>query len=456
MKKETLIVTGMSCTSCADSISREVRKLKGVKQAYTRYSTGKLEVTYNPNKVSHEEIEDTVVACGYRCKNPNQALLQRVLIILILFVGIMIVQNTIGIMTLVNAIPIAQGDESLIMLFVIGLLTSFHCIAMCGGLVLSQTIKRDDTNGGQHGKRQHSKPKLEPVENLEEAKSSKFETLKPSILYNAGRVISYTVIGGIVGTLGAVFNMSLTIQGWIQIIGGVFMVIMGLNLLNVFPWLRKLNLRMPKFLALKVRKSKRGKGPFYVGLANGLMPCGPLQAMQLFALATGSPIQGALSMLVFSLGTIPLMFAVGVLSSILSKKLAGKITAVGAVLVMLMGVTMLNRGMSLSGINLFSSGSDNVAVSEVVGDVQVVQTTLSERWEYESISVQVGIPVKWTIYVPDGNLTGCNNPIVLPEWDLEVTLSVGENLIEFTPTEIGTFQYMCWMGMIRSNIFVIN
>jgi sulfite exporter TauE/SafE len=325
---------------------------------------------------------------------------------------------------------------------------------MCGGLVLSQTIKREDGEE-QNGKKLRGKIKLDQTEAVEAEQPSKLETLKPSFLYNAGRVISYTVVGGIVGALGSVFNMSLTMQGWIQIIGGVFMVIMGLNLLNVFPWLRKLNPRMPKFLAFKIRKSKRGKGPFYVGLANGLMPCGPLQAMQLFALATGSPIQGALSMLVFSLGTVPLMFLVGALSSILSKKFAGKIMAVGAVLVMVMGLTMFNRGLSLSGINLFAGDSGNAVRAEVVGDVQVVQTTLY-RWDYEPIVVAAGIPVEWTIYVPDGNLTGCNNPIVIPEWDIEVSLEVGENLIEFTPTQTGTFQYMCWMGMIRSDIFVTN
>ena len=251
MKKETLIITGMHCVSCADTINRNVKMLNGVKQVGTSYRTGKLEVTYHANKVSRKEIEAAIVACGYHCKNPKEALLQRILIIAIVSVGLLLIQRTVGIMNLINAIPLAEGNESLGMLFVIGLLTSFHCIAMCGGLVLSQTIKRNDLNQVQ-----------------DEQQQRKLESLKPSFLYNAGRVISYTVIGGLVGALGAVFNLSLTMQGWIQIIGGMFMVIMGLNLLNVFPWLRKLNPRIPKFLAFKVRKSKRGKGPFYVGLAN--------------------------------------------------------------------------------------------------------------------------------------------------------------------------------------------
>jgi len=438
MKKETIVIQGMSCVSCADTINKEIRQLKGVKQAFASYNTGKLEITYNDSKVSRATIEATIGACGYQCQDPKKVMIGRLLITVGIVAWLIYLELTVGIMMLVNAIPLAEGNESLGMLFVIGLLTSFHCIAMCGGLVLSQTIKRTD------------------VTETENEKLSRSATWKPSFLYNLGRVISYTVIGGIVGALGAVFNMSLAMQGWIQIIGGVFMVIMGLNLLNIFPWLRKLNPRMPKFFAFKLRKSKRGKGSFYVGLVNGLMPCGPLQAMQLFALATGSPIHGALSMFVFSLGTVPLMFAVGAIGSILSKKFASKILAVGAVLVIVMGIAMLNRGLSLSGINLATGGSNTNIVAEIVDDVQIVQTTVSESWRYEEFTVQVGIPVVWTLYIPDGMLTGCNNMIIIPAWGIEANLSVGANVIEFTPTEVGTFQYMCWMAMIRSNIHVID
>jgi len=73
------------------------------------------------------------------------------------------------------------------------------------------------------------------------------------------------------------------------------------------------------------RERQRGnKGPFTVGLLNGLMPCGPLQAMQIYALSTGNPLKGALSMLLFSLGTVPLMFGLGALGSLLSRRLRKK------------------------------------------------------------------------------------------------------------------------------------
>ena len=105
--------------------------------------------------------------------------------------------------------------------------------------------------------------------------------------------------------------------GIFAILSGVFMVIMGLNMLNVIPWLKKINPHMPKIFGRKIQGSKGKHGPFIVGLLNGLMPCGPLQAMQLYALGTGSFLMGAASMFVFSLGTVPLMFGFGALSSLL-------------------------------------------------------------------------------------------------------------------------------------------
>ena len=218
--------------------------------------------------------------------------------------------NRFGGFSIFNAFPQAEEGMGYGMLFVIGLLTSIHCVAMCGGINLSQCVPQQAaTNGG------------------------KFAALRPSILYNLGRVISYTVVGGIVGALGSVVSFSGTAKGIVQLAAGIFMVIMGLNMLNIFPWLRKLNPRMPKIFARKINEQKSSKSPLYVGLLNGLMPCGPLQAMQLYALSTGNPFKGALSMFLFSLGTVPLMFGMGALSSILSKKFTGKMMTTSAVLV---------------------------------------------------------------------------------------------------------------------------
>jgi sulfite exporter TauE/SafE len=102
--------------------------------------------------------------------------------------------------------------------------------------------------------------------------------------------------------MGSVIGFSGAAKGTVAIAAGVFMVIMGLNMLNIFPWLRKLTPRVPRVFGNKIHNNNGKYGPFYIGLFNGLMPCGPLQTMQIYALGTGSPVAGALSMLYVQYG----------------------------------------------------------------------------------------------------------------------------------------------------------
>jgi len=220
---------------------------------------------------------------------------------------------------------------------------------------------------------------------------------------------------------------------------------------------------MPKIFATKSNEQKGNNKPLYVGLLNGLMPCGPLQAMQLYALSTGDPVKGALSMMVFSIGTVPLMFGLGALSSILTKKFTGRMMTASAVLVVFLGVFMFNNGMALSGFalpsisNAFSKSNNTsyAATAEIIDGTQVVTTTLASGG-YEPINVQAGIPVQWNIQADASSINGCNNRILIPEYNIEKSLEPGDNIIEFTPTESGTVAFSCWMGMIRSEIYVYD
>lgn len=100
-----------------------------------------------------------------------------------------------------------------------------------------------------------------------------------------------------------------------------------------------------------------------------------------------------------------------------------------------------------------SKADENTSV--VNGDVQEINTTL-QSGSYPAITVQEGIPVVWTINVDKSNLNGCNNQIIIPKYNIQQKLEVGENVIKFTPTETGKFGYSCWMGMVRSSITVTS
>lgn len=87
--------------------------------------------------------------------------------------------------------------------------------------------------------------------------------------------------------------------------------------------------------------------------------------------------------------------------------------------------------------------------------VQTVTTNL-DQGIYKPIVVQTGIPVKWTITAKDGDLSSCNNKMVIRSYGVEKQLSAGENVVEFTPTKSGTVVYSCWMGMVGSTITVVD
>ncbi len=446
-----LQVEGMTCTGCETRIENAVKKLDGIENVKAIYSSSNVYVTYNADAIKLNTIIETVERLDYTVKNKPKDISNNIqtsnipskksewpgvgqiagiaVIILALYV---IIKNTIGF----NFVPEVNQSMGYGILFFIGLLTSLHCVAMCGGINLSVCVQ------------------YKPV-----AGASGLSKLKPSILYNLGRVISYTIVGGIVGGIGSVVSFSGTAKGVVAIISGIFMVIMGINMLNIFPALRKLNPRMPKIFAKKVHENSGSRGPLVVGMLNGLMPCGPLQAMQLYALGTGSAMAGALSMFLFSLGTVPLMFGFGAVSSFLSSKFTHKMMKVSAVLVLILGIIMLNRGLSLSGFNtsiVLGASSSEGGVAKIEGNVQVVTTKL-DSGRYSPITVQKGIPVKWTITADQSDINGCNNRINIPEYNIEnLPLKAGENVIEFTPDSEGKFVYSCWMGMISSNIKVVS
>lgn len=442
-QEEFFTVGGMSCSGCELRIEEKLKSLPGVEEVSASFSEGKVQVLYDAEKISRKVIYGAIRDLGYtvdESTKPGQVpskqkesisfLFGTVLVLAALYV---IIQHTVG-FGFINFIPQINQNMSYGILFVVGLFTSIHCLAMCGGINLSQCVA-------------YQSGEMEPGTK---------KRLMPSFLYNAGRVTSYTVIGGIVGAIGSVISFSGTAKAVVTILSGVFMLIMGLNMLHAIPWLRKMNFRMPKFIGRKLYSGKTKRGPFYVGLLNGLMPCGPLQAMQLYALGTGSLFAGAFSMLMFSLGTVPLMFAFGAISTLLSSKFTHKMMQVSALLVMVLGLFMMGRGLTLSGVQIGTGAKAAVQnTAKVTGNVQEITTSFSNGY-YVPIAVKKGMPVKWTVKVTESDLNGCNNPVTIPKYGIQKKLVPGDNVIEFTPQETGTIPYTCWMGMIRSTITVVN
>ncbi len=434
-------VSGMVCAACEARIGRRLMDEPGVSRALANYKKNTLQVTFDPERVSWarlaEILDDMEYSLSEACTETGGGawkIIRQITGTLIVIAALYWLGVRFGLLTLLNIFPEAESGMGLGMVFVVGLLTSAHCLAMCGGINMSQTalshtsLAASKTNGG-------------------------WEMVMPVLLYGLGRVISYTAIGAVVGGLGSVLSLSGGGKGLIQIAAGVFMMLMGLNLMGIFPWLRHIIPHLPQSLSGRVSGGVN-RGPLYVGLLNGFMPCGPLQTMQLFALSTGSPVEGALSMFAFAAGTLPLTMGLGMIASYLGRKFMGNAVRVGAVLVFLMGLAMLGNGLTLSGfVRPTFSGDGEVVESVVAGGRQTLETNLRPD-AYQAVRLQAGVPFIWRITAAAGNINGCNNRFFIPEYNIEHKLLPGENIIEFTPEKPGVYPYMCWMGMIASRIVV--
>jgi len=429
IKKEKIKVYDMTCNSCEGRVEKAIKKLPGVINAIARYSTQEVVVIYDTALCDINKIKESIKSAGYSTETTKDYK----------FVGIFIIVAAIiliGNSTAGFDMNAKLNGASYFVLFIVGLLTSIHCVGMCGGIMLSQSITKENTN--------------------------RFQAILPALLYNAGRVVSYTIIGGIVGALGSVLSLSLNVKAGLQIFAGIFMVIMGLNMAG-FSMFRRFNIKLP-WSSCSIKQ--KPKSPFLVGILNGLMPCGPLQTMQLYALGTGSALTGALSMFLFSLGTVPLMLTFGAITGLLSKGYTKKILKFSGFLVILLGIIMGSRGLSLAGVGIptlnqalttsSSNGSQSNIGKAVLKDgvQEIVMTADGKGFTPNAFYVKKGVPVKWII--KGDALNSCNNAIAVSSLNIEKTLKSGENIIEFTPKDDKDINFSCWMGMIRGVIKVTD
>lgn len=470
MEHTKLYINGMTCINCQTRIQNALKKQSGITQATVSYETETADILYDSSVISLEQIQGLIDELGYSAsvqKASRPKMVGRILRELGIIVILYFLLRHFGILNYLAPASLANAQMGYGMLFVIGLITSVHCIAMCGGINLSQTLQKNS----------------EPSANASSVSHAMFQN---AAAYNTGRIISYTIIGGILGGIGTITGMAGTLQtssffqGLLKLLAGALMVVMGINMLGLFPRLRRFHLRICLPLFQKGRQKDASKGiskrnnashrrrtPFIIGLFNGLMPCGPLQSMQIVALASANPFTGALSMFFFALGTLPLMLGFGSIVAGLGKHFTKQVLKCGAILVVVMGLSMISQGTALSGINsklntLFSANGETAVKTSDLNDsdtdiekdgIQYISSTL-ESGHYPDITVKAGTPVKWTIHAEKSSINGCNYKILLPDFDTECVFEEGDNTIEFTPQKTGIYTYSCWMGMITGKIYV--
>lgn len=185
-------------------------------------------------------------------------------------------------------------------------------------------------------------------------RAARQEVSTPLLLFQSGRLTTYLGLGAVSGSAGYLFAATLREwQGLFSTIFGLALALSGLGLLGLLPlqpWLASIQpARLIGRWLNALMISKRPAAPFGLGLANGLLPCGPVYSMSLLAAAGGNPLAGASLMLVFGLGTLPAMLGLGLATSRLSLHWRSRLYQLAALLVIIVGLQLILRGLALGG-----------------------------------------------------------------------------------------------------------
>lgn len=348
--------------------------------------------------------------------------------------------------------------------FITGLtIGGLTCLAVQGGLLASVIAAREEDE------LKKEKNKYSPTINLGK------HTLWPTLAFLGSKLAAYTILGFILGAFGGALNISPEVQIGMQFVAGLYMIAIALNLLNVHPIFRYAVIQPPKFLTRMVRSQSKSKdlfAPAFLGAMTIFIPCGTTLAMEALAISSASPFLGAGIMAAFVLGTAPLFFGVGLLTSVLGENFKEKFLKLAAFLVLYLGVTSMNGSLVAAGspvtlqsmaenspIQIDLSGGQNTGngvgtAARLAGGIQNIDISVSASgYNPTNIQVQAGKPVKLNLNAV-GKL-GCISSFRIPQMGITKTLTSGLNEVEFTPPNPGKLTYTCSMGMFRGTIEVI-
>jgi len=280
-------IVGMHCSACVLLTESELSEVEGVKEIKADLNKHIVEVSGDFNNLSRHEIQKRLNAAiekhGYRISDdilPKKNDLSdfrwaipAAAIGVAAFLGL----QKLGVANLITASTVSYSTA-----LAIGLVASLStCMAVVGGLVLSLSAT-------------YAKQK----QNL------------PHYMFHLGRLIGFFVLGGAIGALGSIVQISALGTSLLSIAVSLIMIILALNLLDIFPWAKRLQITSPRLFGRQIFKFKSFSsaiGPFLLGGLTFFLPCGFTQSMQLYALTTNSFWTGAGIMFAFALGTLPIL-----------------------------------------------------------------------------------------------------------------------------------------------------
>jgi sulfite exporter TauE/SafE/copper chaperone CopZ len=316
-------VTGMQCGGCETIIEEVVSQIDGVLYVKADYLHATLKVRFNKSKTNLEIFQKICSSSGYTLlliPEPSNQKRLKVLLSVLAFtvlVALIFLTRSFGHQL---KLPVINSQTSDALIFVVGLFTGLHCVGMCGSFIIGYT-----TNDAE---RSHS-------------------IFRSHLLYGAGKTLSYAMFGMLFGFAGSLFRITPVIGGISLGLAGLFLILCGLNMLNIFKYLKFVRIKLPIALTRNFSKrSSQSHSPFFIGFFSGfILGCGPLQVMYVMAAGNGNAFEGAKILTLFGLGTLPALLGFGFLTRLLSNKMTRSFIHASGIILIFLGSMMLNMGL---------------------------------------------------------------------------------------------------------------
>lgn len=448
--KQYFSIQGMHCASCEIVIEETLKHLPNVLSVNVSHTRGLVTIeTKTGHTLTAEELTSSCKDCGaytFQTHTPQQKtkqVTQQQTLPLwmtlggvgVIILALYMILSRLGFFTFS---PSVDNPSGLLGVFAIGLIAAFSsCAAIVGGLLTAVSIR--------HAERHPN--------------ASRLHKFRPHLLFNAGRLAGFIVLGALIGWIGQGLAISSTANGALVFLIGLIMIGFGVNLLRILP--KGLPTpKPPKSLSRWIHRfseSEHPAVPFFLGAVTFFLPCGFTQSVQLYALTLGDPIQSATIMFIFALGTLPALLGIGVFTSVVTGRALTRFGQVAGALILVLGIANLQNGAALLDWRLPSlkAQETNIALPIQENGRQVINMNVTSYGTYEpnSLTVVEGVPVTWNIQGAD--FMGCGNTLILKAFGVATRLRSGPNTVTFTPTKTGRYTFSCSMGMIRGTMNVI-
>ena len=444
---KTLVVNirGMHCSHCEILIERKLSAIPGVQQVDASFRKGSARITHR-GEVDTTAVRNKVEEEGYTVlswdewdgavgqERNTERDFAEIGAAFVILASIFFLVQQFGLLMHGYVISESIGYG---IAFIIGLVASLSsCMAVTGGLLVAFAAKYNEAS-----------PQLTGVERL-----------KPHIYFNVGRIASYTLFGGTIGALGAAITLSPQATSVLTIAASLVMIVLGLQMLKVFPSIGRLLPVLPKPFAHRIhdfaaRNSK--SGAFVLGALTFFLPCGFTQALQLYVLTKGSFAIGALTMLAFALGTLPALLSLSALSSFAHGGFQKHFLRFAGAAVIVLGFLNIQYGFLLAESSIGPIAVSNPPqYSEMPAQAASIEKTQIVAMKINGFDyipnrfvVKQGVPVEWRIDARDA--AGCGRILIAPRLGVRQFLSAtGITVINFTPELAGDFAFNCGMGMM--------